>query len=158
MLIATPDDVTAAVLVEAARTPDARTREILLAGIAHLHAFVRDAQLTEPEFRRLCVAIARLGHATTASHNEVMLAAGSLGVSSLVCLLNNRAPDGQGTTANLMGPFWRQGAPHTEPGSLATKTLIQRLHPVQTRARPQLHPAGINHEQSGSDKEDLGDE
>jgi len=116
MLIATPDDVTAAVLAEAARTPDARTREILLAGIAHLHAFVRDAQLTEPEFRRLCVAIARLGHATTASHNEVMLAAGSLGVSSLVCLLNNRAPDGQGTTANLMGPFWRQGAPHTEPG------------------------------------------
>jgi len=102
------------VLAEAARTPDARTREILSAGIAHLHAFVRDARLTENEFRHLCMQIARLGALTTASHNEVMLAAGSLGVSALVCLLNNGAAEG--TTANLMGPFWRAGAPRTESG------------------------------------------
>lgn len=116
MIIGTPDDVTAAVLAEAARTADARTREILVAGITHLHAFVRDARLTENEFRQLCGAIARLGQATNASHNEVMLAAGSLGVSALVCLLNNRGNAGQGTTANLMGPFWRAGAPRTENG------------------------------------------
>jgi len=117
MIIGSPDDVTAAVLAEAARAPEARTREILAAGIAHLHAFVRDARLTENEFRHLCGAIARLGQATTASHNEVMLAAGSLGVSSLVCLLNNRGgADGGGTTANLMGPFWRAGAPRTADG------------------------------------------
>ena len=118
MIIGTPDDVTAAVLAEAARTPDARTREILTAGITHLHAFVRDAHLTENEFRRLCGVIARLGQATTASHNEVMLAAGSLGMSSLVCLLNNRGggAGGEGTTANLMGPFWRAGAPRTPDG------------------------------------------
>lgn len=117
MIIATPDDVTTAVLAEAARTPDARTREILAAGIAHLHAFVRDARLTENEFRHLCGVIARLGQMTSASHNEVMLAAGSLGVSSLVCLLNNRGGSaGEGTTANLMGPFWRAVAPITEQG------------------------------------------
>jgi len=115
MIIGTPDDVTRAVLAEAARTPDARTREILGAGIAHLHAFVRDARLTENEFRHLCNVIARLGQATTASHNEVMLAAGSLGVSSLVCLLNNDA-GANGTTANLMGPFWRAGAPPMADG------------------------------------------
>ncbi|HET7525861.1 MAG TPA: dioxygenase [Burkholderiaceae bacterium] len=115
MLIGNADDVTAAVLAEAARTPDARTREILSAGIAHLHGFVRDARLTENEFRNLCNVIARLGQATNASHNEVMLAAGSLGVSSLVCLLNNDA-GATGTTANLMGPFWRQGTPRTESG------------------------------------------
>ncbi|MBE7417178.1 MAG: catechol 1,2-dioxygenase [Ideonella sp.] len=117
MPIDSPDDVTAAVLAEAARTPDARTREILTAGIAHLHAFVRDAQLSENEFRHLCGVIARLGQATNAAHNEVMLAAGSLGVSALVCLLNNRGgADGSGTTANLMGPFWRAGAPRTPDG------------------------------------------
>lgn len=115
MIISNADDVTAAVLAEAARTPDTRTREILAAGVAHLHAFVRDARLTENEFRQLCGVIARLGQLTTASHNEVMLAAGSLGVSSLVCLLNNRGGAG-GTTANLMGPFWRAGAPLTEHG------------------------------------------
>ena len=115
MIIANERDVTAAVLAEAARTPDARTREILQAGIAHLHAFVRDARLSENEFRQLVMRIARLGQMTDASHNEVMVAAGSLGVSALVCLLNNDA-DGSGTTANLMGPFWRAGAPHTPSG------------------------------------------
>jgi hydroxyquinol 1,2-dioxygenase len=115
MIIANECDVTAAVLAEAARTPDARTREILQAGIAHLHAFVRDARLTENEFRQLVMTIARMGQMTDASHNEVMVAAGSLGVSALVCLLNNDA-EGSGTTANLMGPFWRAGAPHTPSG------------------------------------------
>jgi hydroxyquinol 1,2-dioxygenase len=116
MIIQNERDVTAAVLAEAARTPDARTREILSAGIVHLHAFVRDARLTENEFRHLCMQIARLGQLTNASHNEVMLAAGSLGVSALVCLLNNDSGNVEGTTANLMGPFWRTGAPRTESG------------------------------------------
>jgi hydroxyquinol 1,2-dioxygenase len=116
MIIDHERDVTIAALAEAARTPDARTREILTAGIAHLHAFVRDARLSENEFRHLCMQIARLGQLTTASHNEVMLAAGSLGVSALVCLLNNDTGSRAGTTANLMGPFWRAGAPRTESG------------------------------------------
>jgi hydroxyquinol 1,2-dioxygenase len=121
-IIANDTELTAAVLAEAARTPDARTREILIAGIRHLHGFVREAHLTEAEFRRLVGVIAQLGQRTHASHNEVMLAAGSLGVSALVCLLNNGVPDeatgdamGR-TTANLMGPFWRDGAPRLRSG------------------------------------------
>jgi len=116
MFIATERDVTAAVLAEAARAPDARTREILQAGITHLHAFVRDARLTENEFRQLCAVLARLGQRTNESHNEVMLAAGSLGVSALVCLLDNGGERAQ-TTANLMGPFWREGSPRMENGA-----------------------------------------
>ena len=61
----------------------------LVAAITHLHAFVREARLTEPEFHQLCAALARAGQRTTASHNEVVLGAGSLGVSALVCLQNN---------------------------------------------------------------------
>jgi len=117
MIIGNEHDVTAAVLAEAARTPDRRLREILSAGIVHLHAFVRDARLSENEFRHLCGVIAQLGQATTAAHNEVMLAAGSLGVSALVCLLNNGDGGHSDTTANLMGPFWRTGAPRTASGA-----------------------------------------
>ena len=117
MIARSPDDVTAAVLAEAARTPDARQREILLAAVTHLHAFVREARLTEPEFFRLCAAIARAGQLTTASHNEVVLGAGSLGVSALVCLMNNGAGGTQETTANLLGPFWRQGVPVLTSGA-----------------------------------------
>ena len=44
--------------------------------------------------------------------------AGSLGVSSLVCLLNNGKGAGTGgeqreTTHNLLGPFWRLYSPRT---------------------------------------------
>ena len=41
----------------------------------------------------------------------MVLAAGSLGVSALVCLLNNGEGGRRETTANLMGPFWREDAP-----------------------------------------------
>jgi hydroxyquinol 1,2-dioxygenase len=115
MIIKTERDVTAAVLAEAERAPDDRFREILQAAVHHLHAFVREVRLTETEFHRLCSVIARAGQLTTASHNEVVLAAGSLGVSSLVCLLNNSGA-GELTTANLLGPFWREGAPALRNG------------------------------------------
>jgi catechol 1,2-dioxygenase len=41
--------------------------------------------------------------------------AGSLGLSTLVCLMNNGTED-KPTSANLLGPFWRQGAPVMESG------------------------------------------
>lgn len=115
-IVRTERDVTAAVLAEAARTPDARLREILLAAVTHLHGFVRDAKLTEAEFHQICTVIARAGQLTTSSHNEVVLAAGSLGVSALVCLLNNGDQGQTETTANLMGPFWRAESPRTDNG------------------------------------------
>ena len=42
--------------------------------------------------------------------------AGSLGVSALVCLLNNGNNGQTETTANLLGPFWRMNSPKTESG------------------------------------------
>jgi hydroxyquinol 1,2-dioxygenase len=115
MAIRSDADLTRAVLAEVQRTPDARLRELLASAVEHLHGFVRDTQLTEAEFRQLCGLVARAGQLTTPSHNEVVLAAGSLGVSALVCLLNNGRGETE-TTANLMGPFWRKGSPRTPNG------------------------------------------
>ncbi|HMS05905.1 MAG TPA: dioxygenase [Burkholderiaceae bacterium] len=122
MPVRTPDDLTAAVLAEVARAPDARTRELLGLAVGHLHAFVREARLTEAEFQQVCGWVAQLGQLTTASHNEVVLAAGSLGVSALVCLINNGQGGTAPTTANLMGPFWRDGSPATANGGSLVRT------------------------------------
>jgi hydroxyquinol 1,2-dioxygenase len=116
-MISGPDDVTAAVLAEVERTANPRTRELLEAAVKHLHAFVRETKLTEAEFQRIAGIIAKLGQLTSESHNEVVLIAGSLGVSSLVCLQNNGAGGDHGTTANLLGPFWREGSPREEDGA-----------------------------------------
>ena len=116
-MITGPDDVTAAVLAEVERANDPRTRELLAAGVKHLHAFVRETNLTEAEFQHIARIIAKLGQLSNESHNEVVLIAGSLGVSSLVCLQNNGLGGEYETTANLMGQFWREGSPHEQDGA-----------------------------------------
>ncbi len=98
------------------RTPDARMREIMTSLVKHLHGFVRDVRLTEREFQDACAIIAEMGHLTTDTHNEVVLMAGSLGVSSLVCLLNNGDQGATETNQNLLGPFWRLNHPRSNNG------------------------------------------
>src|SRR6185295_12588709 len=117
MIIETQDDVTRAVLAEMHRTPDARTRELLTLFVQHLHAFVREARLTEKEFQDAIALLNAVGKRTTPSHNEAMLLSGALGVSNLVCLMNNGAKGTRPTQANNLGPFYRAGAPHLENGA-----------------------------------------
>ncbi len=112
MIIRSEQDVTEAVLGEMQRTPDARTKQVLGALVRHLHAFVREVNLTEKEFQEAIGYINAIGQKTTPSHNEAMLVAGALGVSNLVCLLNNTHP----TQANNLGPFYRDGAPRLADG------------------------------------------
>ena len=88
-MINNQEQLTQWVLQVMEQTPDARLREIMVSLVQHLHGFVRDVGLTEEEFRNATALIARMGQLTNERHNEVVLMAGSLGVSSLVCLLNN---------------------------------------------------------------------
>ena len=117
MIIETRQDVTDAVLGEMFRTPDARTKELLSALVRHLHAFVRETKLTEKEFQDAIGYVNAIGQRTTPSHNEAMLLSGALGISNLVCLLNNGAKGTRPTQANNLGPFYRAGAPHLEDGA-----------------------------------------
>jgi catechol 1,2-dioxygenase len=116
MIIEGPDQVTDAVLSEIARAPNPRFREVMTALVKHLHAFIHEAKLTEEEFHQACAIINSIGQNTNAFHNEAVLASGSLGVSTLVCLLNNGNHGATETTANLLGPFWRLDSPRTESG------------------------------------------
>jgi protocatechuate 3,4-dioxygenase beta subunit len=116
MIIENQAMVTEAVEAAVSRVEDPRLREILLALVRHLHGFVRDVHLTEREFGDAVRFIAALGQKTTASHNEVMLMAGSLGVSPLVCLLNNGNHGASETQANMLGPFWRDDQPACASG------------------------------------------
>jgi hydroxyquinol 1,2-dioxygenase len=116
MIIENQEQVTEAVLRELQRIKDPRLKEVLSAAVRHLHAFAREVRLTEKEFQQACSFIARLGQKTTQTHNEVVLCSGSLGFSTLVCLLNNGNRGQTETTANLLGPFWRMESPPTENG------------------------------------------
>jgi hydroxyquinol 1,2-dioxygenase len=125
MIIRNQDDVTKDVLNELARAANPRLREVMSALVRHLHAFAREVQLTEDEFREGAAIVAELGKRTNLSHNEVILMAGSLGLSTLVCLLNNGNNGQTETTANLLGPFWRLDSPRTENGGSIVRSPTQ---------------------------------
>ena len=116
MIIANQQQVTPAVLEAIARSPDPRFREIISALVCHLHDFCRKVKLTEREFERAIGYVVALGQHTTDSHNEAVLMSGSLGLSTLICLLNNGNNGQTETAANLLGPFWRMNSPRTENG------------------------------------------
>lgn len=116
MIVSSSNELTEQVLRVMEQTKDARLREILIALVRHLHAFVREVRLSEDEFRAATKLVAELGQQTNDSHNEVVLIAGSLGVSSLVCLLNNGDSGNTETNASLLGPFWRLNSPRTPNG------------------------------------------
>ena len=122
MIIENEVGVTEAVLQAYGRTANPRTREILLALVRHLHGFVREVRLTEREFQEAARLVAAMGQRTTDSHNEVVLMAGSLGVSALVCLLNNGNDGKTQTQANLLGPFWRDDQPRCASGDTLVRS------------------------------------
>jgi hydroxyquinol 1,2-dioxygenase len=116
MIIETEKDVTKAVLAELQRAPDARFKEIMSAFVRHLHDFVREVKLTEEEFHAAVAKVVALGKHTNETHNEVVLISGSLGLSALVCLINNGGRGATETDQNMLGPFWRMHSPVTPNG------------------------------------------
>jgi hydroxyquinol 1,2-dioxygenase len=116
MIIEGEKDLTSAVLREYQRIKNPRLREIVAALVRHLHAFARDVKLTEQEFHAAMAYIVAIGKQSNETHNEAVLMAGSLGLSSLICLLNNGDNGTTETDASMLGPFWRMNSPRTKNG------------------------------------------
>jgi catechol 1,2-dioxygenase len=125
MVIERHEDVTPAVLAVMERTTDPRLREIMTSLVRHLHAFVRDVRLTEREFQVATAILNEMGQATTDTHNEMVLMSGSLGVSTLVCLLNNGDRGATETQQSLLGPFWRMHSPPVDNGASIVRSQTQ---------------------------------
>jgi catechol 1,2-dioxygenase len=140
MIIRNHDDVTSDALAVMGRTTDPRLRTIMISLVKHLHHFVRDVQLTEPEFREAVGLLNEMGKLSGDGHNETMLMAGSLGVSSLVCLLNNGDHGNTETSHSLLGPFWRLNSPRVANGGSIVRSDTPG-HPLFITARV-VDPAG----------------
>jgi len=93
-----------------------RLREVMAALVRHLHAFAREVRLTEEEFETGIDFLNRIGQATHDAHNEGILFSDAVGLSTLVCLLNNGHNGATETASALLGPFWRMNSPRTENG------------------------------------------
>lgn len=106
--------LTEAVRERFAAAPDPRVRAVLGKVITHLHAFVRDADLTFDEWRTGIDFLTRTGHMSGATRQEFILLSDVLGVSMLVDALNHRERGGA-TDTTVLGPFYvgeHRVAPH----------------------------------------------
>jgi protocatechuate 3,4-dioxygenase beta subunit len=116
MLIQNESQLTDAVRAAMDATPNERLRAVMDALVRHLHAFIREVKPTEEEWEQGLAFVTALGQATNDCHNETILAADILGLSTLVGMLNNPAWAGE-TAVALLGPFWRMNSPQLPFGA-----------------------------------------
>ena len=111
----TEDDITSEVLRRFDATQDPRLRQIMQSLVTHLHAFVRDVELTEAEWIKGIEFLTDTGHKCAGNRQEFILLSDTLGISILVDLISHRKPAGA-TETTVIGPFFREGAPDLPPG------------------------------------------
>jgi hydroxyquinol 1,2-dioxygenase len=109
------DDITAETLARFAETPNPRLRQIMLSLIQHLHAFVKEVQLTEAEWFQAIDILTQAGKMCSDKRQEFILFSDTLGVSMVVDLIDHRKPEGA-TESTVFGPFHRLGAPEMPAG------------------------------------------
>lgn len=112
----TESNLTRAVLQTMSRAKDPRLKTILTVLIQHLHAFVREVELTGAEWFEAMQFLYRCGEISSPDRQEFILLSDTLGVSTLVDAINHRRPEGA-TENSVLGPFYREGVPVLENGA-----------------------------------------
>src|SRR5205085_6575740 len=84
--------------------------------VNHLHAFIREVELTQEEWMQGIQFLTRTGQMCDDKRQEFILLSDILGVTMLVDDINHRLPDGA-TESTIFGPFYREGAPEVPMGA-----------------------------------------
>ena len=98
-----------------AGTPDLRLREVLTSLVHHVHAFVKDVELTEEEWGAAITFLTRTGHTSNEVRQEFILLSDVLGISMLVETINHRT-GGTSTESTVLGPFHMVESPVRQLG------------------------------------------
>jgi protocatechuate 3,4-dioxygenase beta subunit len=98
-----------------AETPDPRLKQVMTSLVHHLHAFVKDVELTEEEWGTAIAFLTRTGQLCDDVRQEFILLSDVLGVSMLVETINHRT-GGTSTESTVLGPFHMVESPPRELG------------------------------------------
>ena len=109
-----------AVTSRVGKDADARLAHVMSRLVRHLHAFVKDAEVSQDEWGLAIDFLNRTGQISDDNRQEFILLSDVLGVSMLVDAINNRRPGGA-TENTVLGPFHIDGVPDSEMGANITK-------------------------------------
>jgi hydroxyquinol 1,2-dioxygenase len=112
----TEETLTDAVIGRLSRCEDERFKQVMTSLIRHLHAFVREVDLTEAEWAAGIRFLTATGQKSDSERQEYILLSDVLGVSMLVDAINHRKPEGA-TESTVLGPFYVEGAPELPTGA-----------------------------------------
>ncbi|MBB3694643.1 intradiol ring-cleavage dioxygenase [Sphingomonas sp. BK580] len=110
--------LTEAVIDRVRGAPDPRVRQISEALVRHLHAFIREVEPTEDEWRAGIDFLTATGQMCSATRQEFILLSDTLGVSMLVDQINHRLP-GVATETTVFGPFYVDAPVFREGGDIS---------------------------------------
>ncbi|MCB5198782.1 6-chlorohydroxyquinol-1,2-dioxygenase [Loktanella sp. TSTF-M6] len=116
----TEDDSVAAVTGRVGSDTDPRLAKVMNALVSHLHAFIKDVELTQAEWAQAIAFLTKTGQMCDGNRQEFILLSDVLGVSMLVDAINNRRPDGA-TENTVLGPFHVDGVPEMQMGTNISK-------------------------------------
>ena len=105
----TEQNLVDAVLEKLQGAKDPRFKQVMTSLIRHLHAFVRETELTEAEWFAGIQFLTATGQKCDGKRQEYILLSDTLGVSMLVDAINHRKPGGA-TETTVLGPFYVPGA------------------------------------------------
>ena len=114
--------VTDATIEQMAGTTNPRLKEIMEAAVRHMHAFVREVNLTPAEWIQGLQFLTAVGQACTPLRQEFILLSDVLGVSACVNALHDKKATELGSQSSLLGPFYREGVPIKEMGAQIVET------------------------------------
>jgi hydroxyquinol 1,2-dioxygenase len=112
----TETNLTDAVLAKLEGAADPRFAQIMTSLIKHLHAFVREVELTEAEWLKGIQFLTATGQKCDDKRQEFILLSDTLGVSMLIDAINHRKPSGA-TESTVLGPFYVSGGKELPLGS-----------------------------------------
>jgi hydroxyquinol 1,2-dioxygenase len=110
----TETSITEAVLAGLAGAADPRFKAIMERLVVHLHALVREAELTEAEWWTAIQFLTATGQRCDSQRQEFILLSDTLGASMLVDAVNHRRPGGA-TETTVLGPFYAPGSTELPP-------------------------------------------
>ena len=109
-----------------------RLREVTEAAIRHMHAFVREVNLTHEEWMAAIQFLTAVGQKCDDVRQEFILLSDVTGTSSLVETINDQGSPGS-TEATVLGPFYQSGSPRRTNGD----SIIETDH-----GGPRFHVSG----------------
>ncbi len=123
----TEDDLTRAVLARLDGATDPRFAEVMRSLVTHLHAFIREVDLTPDEWMGAIQFLTATGQACSDRRQEFILLSDTLGASMMVVMLDQlRAARARAagtheatpaTEATVQGPYYWEGAPELPNGA-----------------------------------------